>query len=95
MSARSSPQKNSPPDSPKKSSARKAKRVIEIKPLFDPRTHDGPLPTPCNGVCVMDGHSGFCKGCQRSLDEIVEWGAASESRKRQVWIAIESRRTAQ
>jgi predicted Fe-S protein YdhL (DUF1289 family) len=43
----------------------------------------------------MDKQSGFCKGCQRTLDEIVEWGAASESRKRQVWVAIESRRAAQ
>jgi predicted Fe-S protein YdhL (DUF1289 family) len=43
----------------------------------------------------MDKQSGFCKGCQRTLDEIVEWGAASESRKRQFWVAIESRRAAQ
>jgi len=43
----------------------------------------------------MDSHSGFCKGCYRSLDEIVEWGTASESRKREVWVTIESRRIAQ
>ena len=82
------------PGSPRKSSARKAKPVIDPKPPFDPRTHDGPMPTPCNGVCVMNRQTGYCDGCQRSLDEIVEWGSASESRKRQVWIALESRRAA-
>ena len=65
------------------------------KPPFDPCTHEGPLPTPCTGVCVMDAQTGFCKGCLRTIEEIVEWGAASESRKRQVWIELDRRRAAQ
>ena len=65
------------------------------KPPFDPRTHEGPLPTPCTGVCVMDAQTGFCKGCLRTIEEIVEWGAASESRKRQVWIELDRRRASQ
>ena len=53
------------------------------------------MPTPCTGVCVMDETSGLCKGCLRTIDEIADWSLASESRKRQVWIALEQRRTAQ
>jgi predicted Fe-S protein YdhL (DUF1289 family) len=43
----------------------------------------------------MDAQTGFCRGCLRSIDEIADWGLASESRKRQVWIALEQRRLAQ
>jgi len=92
MSARSSSQKNSMPSSTKRSSARKAKPVIEIRPPFDPRTHHGPLPTPCIGVCVMHETTGLCTGCLRTIDEIIDWGLAPEERKRQIWIALEARR---
>ncbi len=61
---------------------------------FDPRTHEGPLPSPCIGVCVMDGASGLCTGCQRTIDEIIDWGMATEARKRQVWLEIVRRRAA-
>lgn len=60
----------------------------------DPRNHPGPLPSPCIGICVMEPSSGLCQGCQRTVDEIVDWGLASESRKRQVWLAILQRRGA-
>ena len=59
---------------------------------FDPRTHAGPMPSPCIGICVMDEASGLCKGCQRTIDEIIDWGSAPEARKRQVWLAILERR---
>ena len=59
---------------------------------FDPRTHAGPLPSPCIGICVMEEGSGLCKGCQRTIDEIIDWGMAPEARKRQVWLAILERR---
>lgn len=59
---------------------------------FDPRTHAGPMPSPCIGICVMDDASGLCKGCQRTIDEIIDWGSAPEARKRQVWLAIVQRR---
>lgn len=61
---------------------------------FDPLTHTGAWPSPCVGICVMDDASGFCKGCQRTLDEIVDWGSAAEARKRDIWLAIVQRRAA-
>lgn len=62
---------------------------------FDPRKHTGPLPSPCTGVCQMDEQSGHCKGCLRTIDEIVDWGIASESKKRAIWQAVLQRRVAQ
>ncbi len=62
---------------------------------FDPRKHTGPLPSPCTGVCQMDEQSGYCKGCLRSIDEIIDWGVASEPKKRAIWQAILQRRVAQ
>jgi uncharacterized protein len=92
MSARSSSQKNSTPSSIKRSSARKIEPVTELRPPFDPRTHSGPLPTPCIGVCVMHEQTDLCTGCLRTIDEIIDWGLAPEERKRQIWIALEARR---
>ena len=66
--------------------------MTELRAPFDPLTHSGPLPSPCIGVCVMDAQSGLCTGCLRTIDEIADWGMAPEERKRQIWIALESRR---
>lgn len=62
---------------------------------FDPLTHGGPMPSPCTGICQMDAGTGLCKGCQRTIDEIIDWGVAPEAKKRQVWLAILARRAAQ
>lgn len=58
------------------------------KPQSDPRA------SPCIGVCVMDAHSGLCRGCARTLGEIAEWGMASEVRRQAIWQAIALRRAA-
>jgi len=50
--------------------------------------------SPCIGVCRMDAATGWCTGCLRTIDEIAAWGVASESRKRDIWAAIERRRVA-
>ncbi len=62
---------------------------------FDPALHAGPLPSPCTGICQMDTSTGLCKGCLRTIDEIIDWSVAPESKKRQVWHAILARRAAQ
>lgn len=59
---------------------------------FDPHTHQGPLPSPCISLCVMDPETDLCQGCQRSIDEIIDWSGASETSKRAIWIAIAERR---
>ncbi len=32
-----------------------------------------PIPTPCVKVCIVDGESGLCLGCFRTLNEIAAW----------------------
>jgi len=41
----------------------------------------------------MHAQTGICTGCLRTIDEIIDWGVAPEERKRQIWIALEARRT--
>ena len=43
-----------------------------------------PAGSPCTGVCRIDGGSGLCAGCARTLDEIARWSAMSEAERLQV-----------
>lgn len=65
---------------------------MRLSPAFDPATHQGRLPSPCISHCVMAQDSGLCAGCQRTIDEIVAWGGASEADRRSIWQAILLRR---
>ncbi len=49
------------------------------------------IPSPCNSVCAIDSMTGFCKGCFRSMNEIVAWGQMDNSSKRDVWAALVTR----
>ena len=40
----------------------------------------------------MDPQSGYCRGCQRTLDEIARWGQMSEAEQRAVLKALATRR---
>jgi uncharacterized protein len=40
--------------------------------------------TPCVKVCIVDGKSGLCVGCGRTLAEIAAWGAMTEERRRAI-----------
>ena len=48
-------------------------------------------PSPCSGVCRIDGQRGLCLGCRRTLGEIAEWATASIRRKRQILGELDSR----
>lgn len=50
------------------------------------------VPSPCTAVCRIDPVSGWCEGCQRTLQEIAGWGSMPPARKREVLAAIELRR---
>ena len=43
------------------------------------------VPSPCLSICRMDAATEVCQGCWRTLEEIAEWGMASEERKRAIW----------
>lgn len=53
-----------------------------------------PVPSPCINVCEMAPDTGLCRGCLRTIDEIVAWGGASEDEKRAVWVEIRRREAA-
>ena len=48
--------------------------------------------TPCIKVCVVDGESGLCLGCLRTLPEIAGWGRLSEAERAAVMVELPSRR---
>ena len=49
------------------------------------------VPSPCISVCRMNQESWLCEGCYRSIEEIRQWGAASDADKKGIWARIEQR----
>jgi uncharacterized protein len=50
------------------------------------------LLSPCVGVCTLDGATGWCEGCLRTIDEIAAWGALDERTRREIWKRLPARR---
>jgi len=50
-----------------------------------------PVPSPCISLCDMSPETGLCRGCLRTIDEIVAWGSAGDDYKRAVWQEIHRR----
>lgn len=40
-----------------------------------------PIKTPCVKVCVVDGQTGHCLGCGRTLGEIAQWARLSDAQR--------------
>ena len=57
-------------------------------PAVPPR----PITTPCVKVCVVDGESGLCLGCFRTLGEIAQWSRLDEAERTQITAALPARR---
>ncbi|MGK8437359.1 DUF1289 domain-containing protein [Ectopseudomonas hydrolytica] len=51
---------------------------------------DRPLESQCRRQCCLDEHD-QCLGCGRTLQEILDWGAADNARRRQIAAAAEQR----
>jgi predicted Fe-S protein YdhL (DUF1289 family) len=47
--------------------------------------------SPCVKVCVIDGQSGLCAGCGRSLAEIGRWLSYSDEERRAIMAALPAR----
>jgi uncharacterized protein len=62
--------------------------LLETAREIDPA---GPVPSPCISVCRMDAATGQCEGCFRTLDEIADWGMASDDAKRALWQTLVQR----
>ncbi len=57
-----------------------------MNPLLQPG-----VPSPCISLCEIAPDTGLCRGCLRTLDEIVQWGSANDDFKRAVWTEIKRR----
>ena len=49
------------------------------------------VPSPCVAVCQMQADTGWCWGCRRTLNEIVQWSTLDLDGQRAVWQAISDR----
>jgi predicted Fe-S protein YdhL (DUF1289 family) len=50
-----------------------------------------PIATPCIKVCVVDGESGLCMGCYRTLAEVASWARLDEAARSAVMADLSSR----
>jgi hypothetical protein len=60
------------------------------------RGMDEPRPTiatPCIKVCLIDGESGLCVGCQRTLPEVATWARLSDAERADIMATLPARRT--
>ena len=51
------------------------------------------IATPCIKVCVVDGESGLCLGCFRTLNEIARWGGLPEMERDHLMATLPERRS--
>ena len=51
-----------------------------------------PIKTPCIKVCVVDGESGLCLGCYRTLSEVAAWQGLPDAERGRIMGTLASRR---
>ena len=51
-----------------------------------------PIATPCVQVCVVDGQSGLCLGCYRTLPEIGGWSRLTDTERTTIMAGLSDRR---
>lgn len=50
-----------------------------------------PIATPCVKVCIVDGASGLCLGCWRTLSEIGAWSGFSDAERAAIMAELPGR----
>jgi predicted Fe-S protein YdhL (DUF1289 family) len=51
-----------------------------------------PVATPCVQVCIVDGESGLCLGCHRTLPEIARWSRLTDTERATIMAGLADRR---
>jgi predicted Fe-S protein YdhL (DUF1289 family) len=51
------------------------------------------IATPCIKLCIVDGESGLCMGCYRSLPEVGRWSRLSDAERLQIMAVLPDRRS--
>ena len=52
-----------------------------------------PIASPCIKVCVVDGESGLCMGCYRSLPEVSRWSTYTDAERADIMAGLLARRS--
>ena len=52
-----------------------------------------PIATPCVKVCIVDGESGLCLGCYRTLQEVAGWTRLTGPERSAIMRAAPERRS--
>lgn len=47
--------------------------------------------SPCKKICAVDGQTGLCLGCGRTLNEIGQWSRLSDAQRRAVMDELDER----
>lgn len=50
------------------------------------------VPSPCTNICRMSPDTGWCEGCQRTIEEITRWSRSTDDDRRAILAAIGERR---
>jgi predicted Fe-S protein YdhL (DUF1289 family) len=51
-----------------------------------------PIESPCIRVCMVDGRSGLCLGCFRTLAEIARWSGYTDAERADIMRGLSDRR---
>ena len=54
--------------------------------------NDPYIASPCVSLCGIESDTGFCRGCLRTLDEIVQWQRASSAERQAILGRLAQRR---
>ncbi len=47
--------------------------------------------SPCTGTCTLDPFTRLCRGCARTIEEIMAWPTATAAEKRAILGFVEQR----
>lgn len=52
------------------------------------------IASPCVNICQMDAATGWCRGCGRTIPEIMNWSAKPLEERRAIRVALPPRMAA-
>ena len=52
---------------------------------------DAKISTPCIKVCAVQGQTGLCIGCGRTLKEIASWASLDEANRQNIMAELPAR----
>ena len=67
-------------------------RAGHLGTVSQPDQPPAPIATPCIKVCIVDGESGLCLGCFRTLHEVAAWTQYSDQERAQLIAELPARR---